>query len=65
MSSQTPYSVHIDFDNASNAWHQNKKKHSNGTYTYVCGTPLKNGQYCQRTVRNHLKCHHHKQLKSN
>ena len=29
----------IDFDAASKAWMQNKKKMDNGTYKYICGTP--------------------------
>jgi hypothetical protein len=42
------YTVDIDFDEASYLWTSNKKKQSNGCYTYVCGSLLKNGKFCQR-----------------
>ena len=37
--------INIDFDNASLLWNANKKKMKNGTYKYVCGKNLKNGNF--------------------
>ncbi len=39
--STPPFEVNINFDEASSAWKQNKKKHNSSTYSYVCGKPLK------------------------
>ena len=50
----------IDFDEASRAWNQNKKKIDNGCYVYICGHKLKNGKTCQKQVKNISKCSLHK-----
>ena len=39
-------SVDIDFDEASRAWHQNKKKLNDCTYKYICVHCFKNGRKC-------------------
>jgi hypothetical protein len=54
-----PYEVNINFNEASRAWHQNKKKQLSGTYKYVCGAVLKNGNFCQKPATNQTKCHIH------
>ena len=38
----------IDFDEASRAWMQNKKRVGQ-SYVYICGKSLKNGKTCQST----------------
>lgn len=38
--------VIIDFDEASCAWMQNKKRVGQ-SYVYICGKSLKNGKTCQ------------------
>ena len=38
----------IDFDEAHDAWIQNKKSIGNGMYVYICGKPLKSGKLCCR-----------------
>lgn len=50
------YVVNIDFDEASLEWRRNKKKQSNGTFTYVCGISTKNGSPCQRP-ESHRRFH--------
>lgn len=50
MKTRTQSEINIDFDEASAAWKQNKKRIDNGCYIYVCGAPLQNGKFCQRTV---------------
>ena len=47
------YPVHIDFDEASSEWIQNKKKNNNGTYNYICNKKCKNGNICSRKVWIH------------
>ena len=54
-----PFEVNINFDEASAAWRQNKKKQRSGTFTYICGTQLKNGNYCQKSVFQNTHCHLH------
>jgi len=39
--------VNIDFDEASRAWHANKKKCGNGCYQYLCSAITKNGEPCK------------------
>ena len=39
---------HIDFDDAHNSWMENKRRLGNGTYVYICGNTLKNGNKCKR-----------------
>lgn len=43
-----PYSVDIDFNDASESWKSNKKSKGNGCYIYICGQVLKNGKPCMR-----------------
>ena len=43
--------VNIDFDEASRYWNANKKRTSNGSYVYVCGAQLKNGNFCKRSMQ--------------
>jgi hypothetical protein len=45
---KTIYEVDIDFDAASEAWHMNKKRLSNGCYEYICGKMTKSGRKCCR-----------------
>lgn len=51
--------VDINFDEASKYWLANKKKLSNGCYTYVCGALLKNGKFCKRNIKNNGRCTTH------
>lgn len=54
-------SVNIDFDEASEAWHANKKKLANGCYQYVCGQQLKNGNLCKKKQhKNSIHCYMHR-----
>ena len=46
-----PYSVEIDFDEASACWHANKKHIGNGTYKYVCGHQTRTGKYCKKPCK--------------
>lgn len=49
----------IDFDEASRAWMQNKKRVGQ-TYVYICGKLLKNGKTCQMTQVDGLEtCKRH------
>ena len=41
--------VVIDFDYASLCWNANKKKIGMGSYQYICGRLLKNGNRCNRS----------------
>ena len=62
MDHNTPsplYEVNIDFDEASRAWRANKKHIGNCHYVYVCGTICKNGNPCQKIVKNGGLCHIH------
>ena len=43
--------VNIDFDEASRYWNANKKRTGNGSYVYVCGAQLKNGNFCKRSMQ--------------
>ena len=49
-----PYEVNIDFDEASDAWLQNKVKNAQCVYSYICGHITKRGTRCM-----------HKPLKAN
>jgi hypothetical protein len=40
------YEVNIDFDEASEAWHQNKKQVSPGHFKYICTALKKDGTKC-------------------
>jgi len=49
----------IDFDEASRAWTQNKKRVGQ-SYVYICGKSLRNGKMCQNTpVDNQETCKRH------
>ena len=54
------YEVNINFDEAHEAWMQNKKQLSNCTYKYVCGFITKKGTPCQ----NSQNCKLHKRIKN-
>ena len=54
------YEVNINFDEAHEAWMQNKKQLSNCTYKYVCGFITKKGTPCQ----NSQNCKLHKRMKN-
>ena len=47
------YCVDIDFDEASRAWHANKKSIGNGHYKYIC-TIEKNGIKCGKCCYKEL-----------
>lgn len=52
--------VNIDFDEASKAWMQNKRKITNGCYVYRCIANTKKGQPCKcKPTQNSLYCHIH------
>ena len=54
------FEVDIDFDGASRAWHQNKKKLNDCTYKYICVHCFPNGRKCSRTPlpdSNYCKAH--------
>ena len=40
--------IDINFDYASLCWNANKKKIGMGSYKYICGHVLKNGNRCSR-----------------
>ena len=42
------YEVNIDFDDAHDAWMQNKIKMENCTYKYICGNPTIRGGRCTK-----------------
>jgi hypothetical protein len=37
-----------NFDDAHDAWMDNKRRGDNGTFYYICGKVMKNGKKCQR-----------------
>ena len=54
------FEVNIDFDGASRAWHQNKKKLHDCTYKYICVHCSISGRKCCRTPladSNYCKAH--------
>jgi len=60
----TEYEVNIDFDEASKAWALNKKKLSDGCYSYVCGTMTKQNLPCQnKPMKDKCVCRLHKKYK--
>lgn len=60
QSVQTQLVVDIDFDGASKAWRANKKSIGNGSFTYICSAPTKNGNPCQRErAKDRLCCSTH------
>jgi hypothetical protein len=57
--------VNIDFDEASKAWHANKKSIGNSHYKYICEVSTKSGKQCGKVC---YKCEsycwsHRKQTK--
>lgn len=46
----------IDFDEASRAWHANKKKCANGCYQYICSAITKNGEPCKNKCLSIVGC---------
>ena len=57
------YEVNIDFDHASKCWNSNKKRCSNGCYSYICGKKLENGTVCKRTsAKGEFLCARHKHI---
>jgi hypothetical protein len=55
-----PYSVNIDFDDASTSWKSNKKPSGNGCYTYICGYILNSGKPCMREIKQNCDtCSYH------
>jgi hypothetical protein len=56
--------VNIDFDEASNAWKQNKKYMGNGTYKYICPNLKKDGSKCGKSCyKNSDLCWHHSKMR--
>ena len=54
------FEVNIDFDEASLAWMENKKKIKNGCYIYKCEHMCKNGKRCNyERVNNSVLCKRH------
>lgn len=52
--------VDIDFDEASRCWNQNKIKLGPGSYRYVCGKQLKNGNFCKKPrCKDYDYCYQH------
>lgn len=57
------YEVNIDFDEASKAWRENKKKLDNGNFIYVCGALTKTGNICNKKRINGFDfCKIHKKI---
>jgi len=55
------YKVDIDFDEASQAWMENKIHAGNGTFVYVCGATTQKGGKCRKTPSHkNGRCHMHK-----
>jgi len=55
-----PYSVDIDFDEASKEWKSNKKYIGNSCYKYICSKITTSGNQCKRESLpncNFCKCH--------
>ena len=48
------YEVDIDFDAASTAWYQNKKRIPNAMCKYICVGKTKNGNRCCKKPLTHL-----------
>lgn len=59
------YPVDIDFDEASREWTRNKKKLSDGCYSYVCGVNTKQNRPCQnKPINGKCVCAIHKKYKN-
>jgi hypothetical protein len=50
MNQNTNESYHFNFDEASEAWKQNKKSIGNGMYKYICQVVNTNKKVCCKTV---------------
>lgn len=58
------YQVHIDFNAASKAWRQNKKKVDECGFKYICGHKTRKGLPCNNSPLNgKIHCHIHKNVK--
>ena len=56
----------IDFDEASQAWRENKKALSNGMYKYICLKKTSNGDPCKRKpLLSCNLCSIHEKIKNN
>jgi|LakMenEpi03Aug12_release.lakeMendotaPanAssembly.Ray.scaffolds.fasta_scaffold683934_2 hypothetical protein len=59
------YEVHIDFNESSIFWRQNKKSIGNGMYKYICPCITKKGHICGNvTWKNEECCYIHSSLKA-
>lgn len=55
------YEVNIDFDEASEAWRQNKKQVSPGHFKYICTVLKKDGKTCYKNCyKNNDYCWAHR-----
>lgn len=55
-----PYSIDIDFNEASKEWKSNKKYIGNSCYKYICSKITKSGNHCKRESLpncDFCKCH--------
>lgn len=53
------FEIDIDFDKASRAWMQNKKRVGQ-SYVYICGKCMSTGKPCQREpVEGQARCKRH------
>lgn len=54
------YDVNINFDEASDAWRENKKSIGNGSYKYICCCLTKSGKKCGIiSIQNQMYCKLH------
>ena len=58
---QRELEVNIDFDEASKAWHANKKSIGNSHYKYICEITTKTGRQCGKVCyKTDLCCWSHR-----
>lgn len=57
------YSVNIDFDEAEQAWRENKKYIGNGMFKYTCKGITKKGHKCNNPPSNSGFCYIHQSQK--
>jgi hypothetical protein len=57
------YNVNINFDEASDAWRQNKKSIGNGSYKYICISKKKEIQCGKSCYKNLTYCWQHRNYK--
>ena len=50
------YEDHIDFDESSTSWRQNKKYVGNGMYKYICPCFTKKGNKCGKVTWKNEEC---------